>query len=222
VRAPRRRAFRLIALAVVEATDLNDGMLVKSQAIRSLGGALLAVAALASSCEHDAPPPPPPPQAAPNPKPKPKPVADVPAPVASPGESDVAARWIADLRARRVPKLARAARTPFDFRDSRAKPQKGCPSGVAATAKAVTAIATCLANDKLLHAALLANPSPRVIAVARETLPDWTRAWSSGLRPELRPLSVFVHDDTSTFEILLLVTDEGVSGVWQRVTLAPK
>ena len=35
-------------------------------------------------------------------------------------------------------------------------------------------------------------------------------------------MSTFIHSEKITFEMILLVTDDGVHGVWQNVTVEPK
>ena len=183
---------------------------------------LVALAALSLACQRDLPPAPAPvvPAAAPTP-PKPAVVA-APGPSASAGESDTAARWIASLRKRDVAALTKLAGTPFDFRDTRPSPPKGCQSRAATDRRGVAAVVKCLARDKLLHADLLANPAAKLFASAKETLPAWAEPWADTLRPGLRPMSIFIHFETSAFEIILLVSDENVRGVWQNVILEPK
>lgn len=134
----------------------------------------------------------------------------------------MAARWLASWRAGKPDALIKLARTPFDFRDTRPKPPKGCKSRSASEQKGVKEVATCLAKDKLLHEDLLANPEPRIVAVSKGTLPGWAEPWAPQLGPAVRPMSVFIHANTSAFEIILLVTADGVRGVWQNVTIEPK
>jgi hypothetical protein len=186
---------------------------------------VMALAASAVSCRSGEPTPaaPVPAPAPPVPAPPARPAAvDVPGPVANAGESNMAAQWMANLRAGNATALVKLAGTPFDFRDTRTKPPRGCKSGVAADRKAVAAVVSCLTTDKLLHEDLLMNPASKIFAMSKETLPGWAKAWAETLRADVRPMSVFIHGKTSAFEIILLLTQENVFGVWQNVILEPK
>ena len=112
---------------------------------------------------------------------------------------------------------------PFDFRDASAGTRnKKCGSNAAKTRAAASRIATCLATDARFHAELSATPEPRLVALDAGSLPPWATPWAKTLRPGLRPLSTFVHGEADARELVLLVGDDGVHGVWQNLTIEPK
>ncbi|HSZ82424.1 MAG TPA: pyridoxal-phosphate dependent enzyme [Polyangia bacterium] len=205
-----------------EEGGLKSGGTIVEATSGNTGASLALLAALA--CQRAAPPPAAPPPVAPTPAPPPsRPAApDVPGPTASPGESATAARWIAALRQKGTAAITTLARAPFDFRDTRTTLSRGCGSHVASDPRGVAVVAGCLAKDKDLRATLLANPEPRLFAISKETLPGWAKPWAGGLPPGLRPMSTFIHGDKAAFEMILLVTEDGVHGVWQNVTYEPK
>ncbi len=215
-----------MALAGDDATDFNVAMIVEPRPIQRRTVALLTLLAACSvACVRASPAPaataPTPPVAAPPPPPRPAAV-DVPGPTASAGESATAARWIAALRQKGTGAITTLARAPFDFRDTRTTLPKGCGSHVASDPRGIAVVAACLAKDKDLHATLLAYPEPRLFAISRETLPEWAKAWAGALAPGIQPMSTFIHGDKAAFDMILLVTDDSVHGVWQNVTYEPK
>src|SRR5579864_3304369 len=106
-------------------------------ALLALFALFIALAASTVACRSGEPAPAAPVAPVPAPAPPPRPAAvDVPGPVANAGESNMAAQWMANLRAGNATALAKLAGTPFDFRDTRTKPPRGCKSGVAADRKA--------------------------------------------------------------------------------------
>jgi hypothetical protein len=210
-----------MALAGDGATDFNAVMSSRARPIPRRGFALLAACALA--CQRAAPAPEATVPKVTTPAPSPRPAAhDVPGPTASPGESATAARWMEALRQKGTAAITTLARAPFDLRDTRTTLPRGCGSHVASDPRGVAVVAGCLAKDKDLRATLLANPEPRLFAISRETLPGWAKPWAGGLPPGLRPMSTFIHGDKAAFEMILLVTEDGVHGVWQNVTYEPK
>jgi hypothetical protein len=213
-----------MTLAGDDATDFNVVMIVDSRAIRRLQtvAMLSLLAAGAAACQRAAPPAPPPPAPGPLFHLHRKADPDVPGPTASAGETATAARWIAALRQKGTAAITTLARAPFDFRDTRTTLPKGCGSHVATDPRGVDVVAACLAKDKDLRATLLAYPEPRLFAISKETLPEWAKPWAGDLKPGLRPMSTFIHGDKAAFEMILLVTDDGVHGVWQNVTFEPK
>jgi hypothetical protein len=215
-----------MALAGGDVTDFNVGMLVETRSIQRRTVALLTLLTASSfACQRAAPAPeaiPPTPQVPPSPPPPRPVVADVSGPTASVGESATAARWMSALRQKGTGAITTLARVPFDFRDTRTTLSRGCGSHVASDPRGVAVVAACLAKDKELRATLLANPEPRLFAISKETLPDWAKPWANDLAPGQRPMSTFIHVDKTAFEMILLVTDDGVHGVWQNVTYEPK
>jgi hypothetical protein len=161
--------------------------------------------------------------AAPAAVPSPVAPAEVTDPVASPGELKAATTWIDALRGRSAEALAKLVIVPFDYRDTRRDARKRkCASRVSSNAAATMAIAACLATDEQLHANLLAMPELRLFAIAKDALPPWAAPWAKAIRPGLQPMSTFVHGDGSADEIVLLVGEDGVHGLWQNVTFEPK
>jgi hypothetical protein len=215
-----------MALAGDGATDLNADMSSSARPVRRRGFswlALLAASSVACQPGAKAPEAPAPTPQVPAPAPTPRPVAhDVPGPTASTGESATATRWMTALRQKGTAAITTLARAPFDFRDTRATLPRGCGSHVASDPRGIAVVAGCIAKDRDLHATLLTNPEPRLFAVSKETLPEWAKAWAGDVKPGLRPMSTFIHGDKAAFEMILLVTDDGVHGVWQNVTYEPK
>ncbi|HEX4406771.1 MAG TPA: hypothetical protein VH560_18155 [Polyangia bacterium] len=213
-----------MTLAGDDATDFNATMVVDTRPIQSRTVATVALlAACTLACQRATPAPAAatPPVAAPPPAARPAPV-DVPGPAASAGETATAARWIQALRQKGTAAITTLARAPFDFHDTRTTLPKGCGSHVASDPRGIAVVAACLAKDKDLHATLLAYPEPRLFAISKETLPEWAKPWAAELTPGLRPMSTFIHGDKAAFDMILLVTDDGVHGVWQNVTFEPK
>jgi hypothetical protein len=137
-------------------------------------------------------------------------------------DAKVAGLWIESLRNVDAGRVAAQARYPFDFRDTRAAGQKGrCESGVLGDARAMTGVSSCLVADRLLKEDLAANPAPRIVAMSKETLPPWASAWASSVAPGWRLMSAFIHGNTSAFELIVLVGDDGVHGFWQNVSIDP-
>ena len=127
------------------------------------------------------------------------------------------------LRERDAGSVAMQIVPPFDFRDTRRDAaKKKCGSRVATNAKGTAAIAGCLSKDADLHADLAMTPEPRLFAVDKGALPPWAQPWAKDLRPGLRAVSTFVHGETGAYELVLLVGDDGVRGLWQNVTVEPK
>jgi hypothetical protein len=216
--------FVCMALAGDGATDFNGAMLVETRPIQRRTVALLTLLVACSvACQRATP--------APTPTPRPpgpllhlhrRPNPDVPGPTASAAETATATRWLAALRQKGTGAITTLARAPFDFRDTRTTLPKGCGSHVASDPRGVAVVAACIAKDKDLHATLLAYPEPRLFATSKETLPEWAKPWAGALAPGIRPMSTFIHGDKAAFDMILLVTDDGVHGVWQNVTYEPK
>jgi hypothetical protein len=141
---------------------------------------------------------------------------------ASPAEAKAAATWLEALRAKSANAVAHAARAPFDFHDARqGAPRAKCGDVAHADAKGVDALAACLVTDEILSADLAANPAPRIVATTKELLPAWAKPWAGDVRPGLRPMSVFIHGPSSSFEMILLVADDGVHAFWQTLFVDP-
>jgi hypothetical protein len=191
----------------------------------SPSAALLPLAVLLIGCKHDdrpAPALPAPPAIAPEaPPPPPQPARGVPAEAPTP-DMKAALAWLDALRERDPGAVREKSALPFDFRDSRAKaPAKKCRSRVAADKKAVAAVATCVATDARFHTDLSATPEPRIVPLDAGSLPPWAQPWAKTLRPGLRLVSTFVHGEDEARELVLLVADDGVHGLWQKVTVEP-
>jgi hypothetical protein len=153
------------------------------------------------------------------PAPKPTPAAGTPAPPPS-ADSKAAAAWIAALRERDPATVLAKTAVPFDFRDGSAK--KKCPPRTATTRAAAAGIMSCLAKDETFHADLSGTPEPRLVEIDAGSLPAWAKAWTKTIRPGLRPISTFVHGEAEAREIVLLVGDDGVHGLWQNVVAEPQ
>jgi hypothetical protein len=181
--------------------------------------ALVALAAIAApaGCKRHEPPAAPPAAVAPKAAAPQPPAAATDAPTA---DTKAAAAWIDALRERDPGAVLAKTQVPFDFRDGSRK--KKCGTRAATTRAAAASVTSCLAKDETFHADLSATPEPRFIAIDASTLPPWAKAWSKTLRPGLRPISTFVHGEREAREIVLLVGDDGVHGLWQNVTLEPK
>jgi hypothetical protein len=185
--------------------------------------ALVALAALAATpgCKHRELPPAPPAPVAPKPAaPKPAPPRAAPPADAPTADTKAAAVWIDALRERDPGAVLAKTQVPFDFRDASRK--KRCGTRAATTRAAAASVTSCLAKDETFHADLSATPEPRLITIDAGTLPPWAKAWAKTLRPGLRPISTFVHGEKEARELVLLVGDDGVHGLWQNVTVEPK
>jgi hypothetical protein len=183
-------------------------------------GIALLVACMALGCKHEAPPPPPaaPPVKAPPPA-APQPAAGVPA-EAPAADSKAALAWIDALRERDPGAVLAKTVVPFDFRDGSKK--KKCGTKAATTRAAAATVTKCLAKDENFHADLSATPEPRLVPVDAATLPPWAQPWAKALAPGVRAISTFVHGEDEARELVLLVGDDGVRGLWQNVIPEPK
>jgi hypothetical protein len=160
----------------------------------------------------------------------PRPAAPSPAvpaaatpPVIAAGALAAATAWLNALRGERATDVAKLAVVPFDFRDTRPAGRKArCASRVAASAAATKMIATCLLADARLHSNLLATPVPRLFAISAADLPPWAAPWAKAIPAGVQPISTFVHGEGSADELVLLVGDDGVRGLWQNLTVEPK
>ena len=146
---------------------------------------------------------------------------------APPQDLRAATAWIDALRGRSPAALVKETRLPFDLRNTRRgagmKPGKAaCANRVATNPAGATAIGACLAQDAQLHADLAAMPELRLFEIDPPSFPPWAQPWTKTLRPGLRGLSTFVHGDSDVHELVLLVGDDGVHGLWQNVTQEPK
>ncbi len=145
-------------------------------------------------------------------------VPDVP-----PADAKAALAWIDALRERDPGAVLAKTVVPFDFRDMGVGARKKkCVTRAATTRTAAAGVATCLAKDERFHADLSATPEPRLVAVDAASLPPWAKPWAKTLRPGLRPISTFVHGEDEARELVLLVGDDGVRGLWQNVIVEPK
>lgn len=191
----------------------------KGSPIRGLAGAVALPVALglALACQRgEAPKPERAPPAAPPP----------PAPVGTPAEkpspdAKAALTWFDALRERDPGALLEKTALPFDFRDADAHKKK-CGTRLAMTKAAAKDVATCLATDPRFHAELSATPEPRLVALDPGEFPPWAKPWVKTLAPGLRGLSTFVHGEGDARELVVLVGDDGVHGLWQQLTLEPK
>ena len=168
------------------------------------------------------------------------PVAPIPAtPPAAPAQPPAAAKpsvaeapsadakaalaWIDALRERDPGAVLAKTVVPFDFRDvGVGARKKKCPTRAATTRTAAAGVATCLAKDERFHADLSATPEPRLVAIDAGSLPPWAKPWAKTIRPGLRPISTFVHGEEEARELVLLIGDDGVRGLWQAVIAEPK
>jgi hypothetical protein len=174
----------------------------------------------ALGCKHEEPPPPAPPGPT-KPAPAPPPAAAPAVPDAPPADARAALAWIDALRERDPGAVLEKSLIPFDFRDAGPRNTK-CPTRAAITHALASSVAKCLAKDMNFHADLSATPEPRVVAVDAGALPPWAQGWAKTIRPGLRALSTFVHGETEARELVLLVGDDGVHGLWQNVISEPK
>jgi hypothetical protein len=175
------------------------------------------VVAAPFACKREVAPAPPP-QTAP---PAASPIAATPAEKPSP-DAKAALAWLETLRERDPGALLEKTALPFDFRDADAHKKK-CGTRLAATKAAAKDVATCLALDPRFHADLSATPEPRLIALdAADAFPPWTKSWVKTMAPGLRALSTFVHGESDARELVVLVGDDGVRGLWQQLTIEPK
>jgi hypothetical protein len=182
---------------------------------------VVALGALAAplGCKRAEPPAPAPPPAPAAPKPAvPPPAPAVPAEAPS-ADVKAAAAWIDALRERDPGAVLAKTQVPFDFRDGSRK--KRCGARAATTRAAAASVTSCLAKDETFHADLSAMPEPRFVAIDASTLPPWAKAWAKTLAPGLRPISTFIHGDKEARELVLLVGDDGVHGLWQNISVEP-
>jgi hypothetical protein len=135
-------------------------------------------------------------------------------------DASAAAAWLDALRERDPGALAAKSLLPFDFRDTHARGK--CGTRAAATRAAATTVTTCLATDPRLHAELSATPEPRLVPLDVGSFPPWAQGWAKTMRPGLRGLSTFVHGEADARELVLLVGDDGVHGIWQNLSVEPK
>jgi len=175
---------------------------------------LLACAALA--CKHEAPPPLP---AAPPIKAPPPPAVGIPAEAPS-ADMKAALVWIDALRERDPGAVLAKTVVPFDFRDGSTK--KKCGAKGATTRAAAATVTKCLAKDESFHADLSATPELRLVPLDAAALPPWAQPWAKALSPGVRAISTFVHGEDEARELVLLVGDDGVRGLWQNVIPEPK
>jgi hypothetical protein len=188
---------------------------------RARGGALALLAACAAlGCKREAPAAAPaPPVAAPKTTP-PAPAPVGAAPDAPTADTKAALAWIDALRERDPGAVLQKTIVPFDFRDGSRK--KKCGARGAATRSAAATITRCLAKDETFHADLSATPELRLVAIDAGTLPPWAQPWGKTLRPGVRAISTFVHGEDEARELVLLVGDDGVRGLWQNVIPEPR
>jgi hypothetical protein len=180
------------------------------------------VAWMTLGCKHDAPAP----AGA-----SPAPTASAPAkaqPAAAPGvaaeapspDMKAALAWLDALRERDPGAVLEKTRVPFDFRDGSRR--KKCGAKGAATRAAAATVTRCLAKDETFHADLSATPEPRLVPIDAATLPPWAQPWAKTLSPGVRAISTFVHGEDEARELVLLVGNDGVHGLWQNVIPEPK
>jgi hypothetical protein len=235
-RSPRTRLGKLRMLMIIRMAPLTGNQrrapdrrramqsVADRKRIHARGRAIaLLVASMTLGCKHDAPPPEPAqPSAVAKTQPPPAaaaPVVGTPAEAPSP-DAKAALAWIDALRERDSGTVLSKTFVPFDFRDGSRK--KKCGARGATTRAEAATITRCLAKDESFHADLSATPEPRLVAIDAATLPPWAQPWAKTLGPGVRPISTFVHGEDEARELVLLVGDDGVRGLWQNVIPEPK
>jgi hypothetical protein len=135
-------------------------------------------------------------------------------------DAKAAAAWIDALRERDPSAVLAKTAMPFDFRDGSKK--KRCPPRVATTRAAAAGVTGCLVKDESFHDDLSGTPEPRLIVLDAGSFAPWAKAWAKTIGPGLRAVSTFVHGEREARELVLLVGDDGVHGLWQNVSLEPR
>lgn len=130
---------------------------------------------------------------------------------------DVAASWLKALAERDVERLGRLSRFPLQLRDTgsegRCESERSAPS-----ADALAGSVACLVNDDLLVQTLGQEPAPRVVALARERLPEWARSWAAGVGPDAEAFTAFVERPDAVFELVMFATSGGVEAFFKHGT----
>jgi hypothetical protein len=202
----------MIEIIGMAPSDRNSSLR-RAEQVVALGLALTAVLA----CKREEAPSPPPARPAPPPA---APAAASPAEKPSP-DAKAALAWFDALRERDPGALLEKTALPFDFRDADAHKKK-CGTHLATTKAAAKDVAACLAMDPRFHAELSATPEPRLVTLDGDSFPPWAKPWVKTMAPGLRALSTFVHGEGDARELVVLVGDDGVRGLWQQLTIEPK
>jgi hypothetical protein len=127
--------------------------------------------------------------------------------------------WIKALGARDPDSLAKRSRFPFALRDTGAEGK--CKSATIDAADKLAVGTQCLLKDDLLNEDLKANPEPTADVLSAKTLPRWSRKWAKEIPAGATPVSIFLPGNGSSFDLVLLVSGDGVQGFWKHATFEP-
>jgi hypothetical protein len=131
-----------------------------------------------------------------------------------PGIIKAATAWIDALRRGDVSALASLSRYPFELRDT--GKEGHCPKRRAVTGpQDMQAAVHCLVADDVLGLALKDNPEPVVDELPPAKLPAWAAPWRAEVSEGVHAVAVPIDAAASTFDIVLLVADDGVRAFWK-------
>jgi len=130
----------------------------------------------------------------------------------------MAKSWMDALRAKDREQLQKLAALPFKLSEPAEYPK--CDPVESATREDVPNTLACLLDDKLFMEELSAQPEPVTEVISGSTLP----AWAASVEPELaRGTLVLVRlpGNGVSYQLLVLLTTAGVSGVWKLAKYDP-
>ncbi len=131
-----------------------------------------------------------------------------------PGTIKAATAWIDALRRGDVTALASLSRYPFELRDT--GKEGHCPKRQeVAEPQKMPAAVRCLVTDDVLGAALQDNPEPVVDELPAANLPAWAVPWRAEVSEGVHAVAVPIDAAGCTFDIVLLVADDGVRAFWK-------
>ncbi len=135
-------------------------------------------------------------------------------PSADANAPQIALAWLGALRRRDKAALTKHSRLPFVLRDTGTE---GDCTNLDITTPAKLDALKCLLDDHLLHEDLEDHPRLDADVLSPKHLPNWARKWKKDVAAGLTPVGVLVMGNGDSVDLVLLVGDDGVHGIFKQV-----
>jgi hypothetical protein len=131
--------------------------------------------------------------------------------------TELAAAWLDALGRRDISGLLAQTQYPFDLRDTGTTGRAGSHEIHlrATSAEEMQAIIQSLATDDVLDRTMKAGFMRRIDEFEGDHISSWAARWEADIRPDVRPLNVFYHNNEAVFDLILLVGTSGVRALWK-------
>jgi hypothetical protein len=131
--------------------------------------------------------------------------------------TELAAAWLDALGRRDISGLLAQTQYPFDLRDTGTTRRAGSHEIhlTATSAGEMQAIIQSLVTDDVLDRTMKAGFVRRIDEFEGDHISSWAARWKADIRPDVRLLNVFYHDNEAVFDLILLVGTSGVRALWK-------